>query len=181
MHSWSLALAFGLFSGVYAHVVAPRDPQSSTAASINVPTYASIDAASALGAKIGPSGYYIEDFGGGAYMVTDGSYQSLVLVSIDGVIVVDAPPSIGHKLLYAIGNITNASVTHLVYTHNHADHIGGAIIFDPAVEIVAHYETAQLLAQVNDTNRPPPTQTRVVNHPSNPDEFRIYAGRDGFY
>ncbi|TKA79542.1 hypothetical protein B0A49_00387 [Cryomyces minteri] len=24
-------------------------------------------------------------------------------------------------------------------------------------------------------------QTRVVNHPSNPDEFRIYAGRDGFY
>lgn len=38
---------------------------------------------------IGPSGWAVEDFGGGAYMVTEGSYQSLFLVSNEGVILVD--------------------------------------------------------------------------------------------
>jgi glyoxylase-like metal-dependent hydrolase (beta-lactamase superfamily II) len=109
---------------------------------------------------IGPAGYYVEDFGQGTYMVTDGSYQALFLVSTDGVIVVDNPPTIGSKMLYAIGNITTQPITHLIYSHSHADHIGGAIlVLDDKVKTIAHVETANLLAQVNDPNRPAPHKT----------------------
>ncbi|KAJ7934242.1 beta-lactamase-like protein [Mycena leptocephala] len=72
-------------------------------------------------------GYFVGNLGGGVYWVTDGSYNNMFMVSTHGVIVVDAPPTIGHKLLYAIGNTTRLPVTHLVYSHLHADHIGGAL------------------------------------------------------
>ncbi len=113
-------------------------------------------------------------------MVTDGSYQAFFLVSTQGVIVVDCPPTIGRKLIYAIGNITDQPITHLVYSHSHADHIGGAVLLvnqtddhdhdhdakegqgkgkKAKVTIIAHAETARLLAQVSDPNRPPPHTT----------------------
>jgi glyoxylase-like metal-dependent hydrolase (beta-lactamase superfamily II) len=108
------------------------------------------------------SGYYVESFGQGTYMVTDGSYQSLFLVSTAGVIVVDCPPTTGTKLLYAIGNVTSLPITHLIYSHSHADHIGGAIILtthNPKLITIAHADTKELLAQTNDPNRPLPAKT----------------------
>lgn len=51
----------------------------------------------ALGPDLNEAGYRIEDFGQGAYMVTDNLYQTLFLVYEDengmgGAIAVDAPP-----------------------------------------------------------------------------------------
>ncbi|KAF7366006.1 Metallo-hydrolase/oxidoreductase [Mycena venus] len=105
-------------------------------------------------------GYFVGDLGGGVHWVTDGSYSNMFLVSTHGVIVVDAPPTIGHKLLYAIGNTTHLPVTHLVYSHFHADHIGGASLFNAShPTIIAHAETFSLLASPRDPLRPLPHVT----------------------
>ena len=108
------------------------------------------------------TGYRVETYGNGAYMITDGMYQSLFLVSGESVIVVDAPPTTGHDLLYAIGNVTDLPVSHLIYSHAHADHIGAAYLYSEAfnVSIVAHALTAEELALVGkDPHRPAPTIT----------------------
>ncbi|KAJ7697144.1 hypothetical protein B0H17DRAFT_1197544 [Mycena rosella] len=61
-----------------------------------------------------------------------------------------APPTIGHKLLYAIGNTTRLPVTHLVYSHLHADHIGGALLFNAShPTIITHAETRNRLAMLS--------------------------------
>jgi glyoxylase-like metal-dependent hydrolase (beta-lactamase superfamily II) len=94
-------------------------------------------------------------------MVTDGIYQSMFFVATDSVVVVDAPPTIGHKLLYAIGNTTHLPVSHIIYSHAHADHIGAASLFvgngSKNVKIVAHELTAEELAQTKNVGRPAPT------------------------
>ena len=110
--------------------------------------------------SIGPSGYIVESFGSGTYMVTDGGYQALFVVSTAGVILVDVPPTIGKNIGYAIGNVTDKPVTHLVFSHSHADHIGSASLFTGnGVEIIAHAETKLLLEEVPDPRRPLPTKT----------------------
>lgn len=71
------------------------------------------------------------------------------------------PPSIGNRLKYAVGNLTDAPIKKIVYSHAHADHISGAFLFaGPDVEIIAQEETALLLSEVkNDTQRPMPQRT----------------------
>src|SRR4051812_13166458 len=64
-----------------------------------------------------------------------------------------------HFLLYAIGNTTSIPITHLIYSHHHADHIGGASVFSPSIQRIAHVDTARNLALTPDSNRPPPTKT----------------------
>ncbi|KAJ7363000.1 beta-lactamase-like protein, partial [Mycena albidolilacea] len=112
-------------------------------------------------------GYFVGNLAGGVHWVTDGSYNNMFLVSTHGVIVVDAPPTIGHKLLYAIGNTTCLlttclPVTHLVYSHLHADQIGGASLFNAShPTIIAHAETRNRLATLSplDPLRPLPNVT----------------------
>lgn len=84
----------------------------------------------------------------------------MFLVSDKGVIVVDAPPSTGERLSYAIGNVTTAPVQKFVYSHSHGDHVGGAGQFAGAnVDFIAHEETAAVLAKLADPSRPVPTAT----------------------
>ena len=93
-------------------------------------------------------------------MVTDGSYQNLFVVSTEGVILVDLPPTIGKNIFYAIGNVTNKPITHFVYSHTHADHIGTAsLVAKHGVEIIAHEETTELLRSYADPSRPIPTKS----------------------
>lgn len=101
-------------------------------------------------------GWRVEEFGKGAYMVSDNLYNSLFLVSTKGVIVVDAPPTIGHNMLHAIGNTTTVPITHLIYSHAHADHIGAAYLFGKHVKIIAHEETKKILEDIKDPKRPVP-------------------------
>ncbi|KAL6821562.1 Metallo-hydrolase/oxidoreductase [Trichoderma camerunense] len=71
----------------------------------------------AIGLPLNTDGYRVESFGKGAYMITNNYYQAMALVSTEGVIMIDAPPSIGRNLLYAVGNITHLPITHQVYKY----------------------------------------------------------------
>ena len=79
----------------------------------------------------------------------------MFLVTQEGVVVVDAPPAIGDKIFAAVANVTDKPITHLIYSHAHKDHIGAANLFEN-VTIIAHNETAKILNERNDTNRPVP-------------------------
>jgi glyoxylase-like metal-dependent hydrolase (beta-lactamase superfamily II) len=115
---------------------------------------------SAKGPSVDPAkGYRIQRLGDGVYMITDGAYQSMFLTYEDGVVVVDAPPSYASQIPKAIAEITDKPITHLVYSHSHIDHIGGATSLGAKPIVVAHAETNRLLARDNDPNRPLATVT----------------------
>ena len=95
--------------------------------------------------------------------MTDGVYQSAFLTTQDGVVLLDAPPTIGHNLQRAVDEIAAANgvsnkVTHLVYSHHHADHAGASSLFDKNVVRIGHEETRRLLLRDNDPARPAPDE-----------------------
>jgi len=104
-------------------------------------------------------GYLVEEIRDGLYWVTEGAYNTIFLTTGEGVIVVDAPPSIGQNYLKAIAEVTDERITHVIYSHTHRDHIGAASMFPNDAVIIAHEETASQLEQRNDPNRPLPTVT----------------------
>jgi glyoxylase-like metal-dependent hydrolase (beta-lactamase superfamily II) len=123
---------------------------------------------SALGHPLNEQGYYVGRVERNLYWVTDGVYQAAFLVTRDGVVLFDAPPSIGHNLQRAVDEIAAAegvsnTVTHLVYSHHHADHGGAASLFENAVR-VGHEETRRLLLRDDDPARPLPDVTFADKH-----------------
>lgn len=114
----------------------------------------------AKGPPIDPAkGYRTQTLGDGLYMITDGVYQSMFMTYENGVVVVDAPPSYASRIPTAIAEVTDKPITHLVYSHFHADHIGGARTIGGTPVIIAQSETNRLLANDNDPNRPLATVT----------------------
>ena len=111
------------------------------------------------GPAIPSKGYVVQEIRDGLYWVTDGAYNTMFLVTSEGVIAVDAPPTLGPNYLKAIAEVTPKPVRYLVYSHEHTDHIGAAYLFSKSVEIVAQKETAEILAQRNDPRRATPTIT----------------------
>ena len=109
-------------------------------------------------------GYLVEEINDGLYWVTDGAYQAMFLTTGQGVIAVDAPPSIGQNYLKAISEVTQEPITHVVYSHTHIDHIGAAGMFPDDAVIIAHEETASQLEQRSDPDRPVPTITFASNY-----------------
>jgi glyoxylase-like metal-dependent hydrolase (beta-lactamase superfamily II) len=101
------------------------------------------------------SDYELQEIKPGVYVVSAGGSNSMFLVTQEGVVVVDAPPAIGDKIFAAVSNVTDRPITHLIYSHAHKDHIGAANIFEN-VTIIAQNETAKILNDRNDTNRPVP-------------------------
>ena len=115
---------------------------------------------SAMGPAIDAAkGYRIQELGKGLYLVTDNGYQSMFMVYEKGVVVIDAPPSYAQYINQAIREVTDKPVTHLVYSHSHADHIGGAKSIGGKPVIIAQEETKRLLIRADDPNRPLPTIT----------------------
>src|SRR3989304_738695 len=109
---------------------------------------------SAKGQAIDPGkGYFVGEIRDGLYWVTEGSYQVMFLTTNEGVIVVDAPPTIGENILKAIAEVTDKPITHVIYSHAHADHIGAAGMYPKNATYIADKETAALLAGINDPNR----------------------------
>ncbi|MBK3576343.1 MBL fold metallo-hydrolase [Streptomyces sp. MBT65] len=93
----------------------------------------------------------------------------MFLTTREGVVLVDAPPTIGHNLRRAIDEATRANgrpatVTHLVYSHSHADHIGASSLFGEKVIRVGHRNTRELLRVDADPNRPAPTEIFDRHH-----------------
>jgi glyoxylase-like metal-dependent hydrolase (beta-lactamase superfamily II) len=116
--------------------------------------------AAAEGPPVDPArGYRVQDLGAGLYMITDNIYQSMFLVYDRGVVVIDAPPDYAARIPQAIAEVTDKPITHLIYSHSHIDHIGGARALGGHPVIIAQRETLRLLERAGDSNRPPPTVT----------------------
>ena len=133
-----------------------------------LPDYAPIPP-SALGPAVNQQGYFVGRVEKNLYWVTDSAYQAAFLTTRDGVVLFDAPPSIGHNLQRAIDRIAadngvSNKVTHLVYSHHHADHIGGSSLFGKHVVRIGQVQARQLLASENDPARPVPDVTFETSH-----------------
>ncbi|HYB28801.1 MAG TPA: MBL fold metallo-hydrolase [Solirubrobacteraceae bacterium] len=118
----------------------------------------------ALGPAVNEKGYYVGRVEGNLYWITDGMYQSAFLTTPDGVVLFDAPPSIGHNIQRAVDEIAAANrvsnkVTHLIYSHHHADHVGASSLFGRSITRIGHEETRRLLLRDDDLARPAPEQT----------------------
>lgn len=75
-------------------------------------------------------GLHVSEIEPGLFFVTDMIYQSAFLVTDEGVVVFDAPPSFGEGLRAAIEmSAPGVPITHLVQSHKHADHNGGGQTF----------------------------------------------------
>lgn len=123
--------------------------------------------AAAVGPQIDPAvGYLVEELGRGLYLLNDGVYQMMFLTTGEGVIVVDAPPNTGERILAAISSATDEPITHVVYSRSHNDHIGAAALYPDDAVIIAHEETAAHLANKNDpktAERTTPQDPRLRN------------------
>jgi glyoxylase-like metal-dependent hydrolase (beta-lactamase superfamily II) len=138
-------------------------PATGADGAADLPDYAPIPR-SALGPALNDQRYYVGRVQRNLYWVTDGVYNSAFLTTDDGVVVFDAPPSIGPNLRRAVDEIAAANgvtnrVTHLVYSHHHADHAGAAALFDGDVVRIGHEETKRRLQRDNDPARPAPEIT----------------------
>jgi glyoxylase-like metal-dependent hydrolase (beta-lactamase superfamily II) len=143
--------------------VGPLAQRARAAEPGDAPSYAPVPKG-ALGPPLNADGYFVGHIRGDLYWVTDSAYQAMFMTTKDGVVIVDAPPTIGHKLLSAIDEVTRANgrparVTHQVYSHSHSDHIGATVLFGPDVVRIGHRECRTLLLRDNDPNRPAPTVT----------------------
>jgi len=104
-------------------------------------------------------GYFVTQIADGLFWLSNGLYQIMFLTTGEGVIVVDAPPSMGEGILSAIDEVTDEPITHVIYSHIHQDHIGAAYIYPEDAIIISHQDTATHLEMKNDPNRPVPTET----------------------
>jgi len=134
-----------------------------TPSTTDLPDYAPVPQ-TALGPALNEQGYYVDRVERNLYWITDGTYQCAFLTTSDGVVVLDAPPTIGNNIQRAVDEIASANgvsnkVNYLVYSHHHADHVGAASLFDKSVTRIGHEETRSLLLRDNDPARPPNEET----------------------
>jgi len=128
-----------------------------------LPDYAPVPQ-SALGPALNEQGYYVDRVERNLYWITDGTYQSAFLTTTDSVVLLDAPPTIGHNIQRAVDELAAANgvsnkVTHLIYSHHHADHAGASSLFDKNVTRIGHEERRRLLLRDDDQARPPNEET----------------------
>jgi len=168
------------FNGAYSQSLVPDSEQggpgepyplmpSIAPIGVRIGKYMDVQA-SARGPAIDPAkGYRLQDLGSGLYMITDNAYQSMFLVYDHGVVVIDAPPGYAAHIPEAIAEVSDKPITHLVYSHSHIDHIGGAKALGGQPVIIAQEETLRLLKRAEDPNRPLPTVTF-------PDKYTLRVG-----
>lgn len=151
-----LAMA-GTFSLAPADTASPGDVQT-------LPDFAQVPPA--IRARILPvdpkKGYLVKELKPTVYLITDGGYQSLFVTTGKGVILLDAPPSYGSKIVPAVAEVTREPIVELVYSHSHLDHISGApevLKQVPGIKILAEEGVARFLRAKNDPRRPQPTET----------------------
>lgn len=105
-------------------------------------------------------GYAVVQIGDGIYWLVGSGYQTMFLTTGQGVIAVDAPQPLGEKYIQAIEETTDEPITHMIYSHHHQDHVGAAgQIFSDDITYIAHSESAEVLANASDPNRPVPSIT----------------------
>src|SRR5918999_3067687 len=159
---------------IYLHFVsAATQQQSSNSSSDGNLTNTTTTKAIPQNAK-GPAipsekGYLVQEIGNQLYSVSDGSYNAMFMVTDQGVIAIDAPPTLGDKYLKAIAEVTDKPVSHVIYSHAHLDHIGAAGIFPQNATFIAQQETANELQRAMNvaTNRSAVPPVPTVTFPEN--------------
>ena len=173
MHS-KLTCASALMVLAACEVFVGRAHASDIQSSADAP-YANMPSIAPIGVRIGhyqkvpeeakappvdpAKGYRLQELGKGLYMITDNGYQSMFMVYETGVVVIDAPPGYAAHIVEGIREVSDKPITHLIYSHSHTDHIGGANALGKVPTIIAQEETKRLLLRDNDPNRPLPTVT----------------------
>jgi glyoxylase-like metal-dependent hydrolase (beta-lactamase superfamily II) len=110
----------------------------------------------------GGAGYVVERIAGRLYCLAKSGTMTVFLATDAGVVALDAPPALAEVYLPAIRGVTDAPVTHLVYSHSHLDHIGAASRMPAGAARIAQEETARTLGRRRDPRRPLPTRTFAV-------------------
>ena len=135
----------------------------STTATDLLPDYAPLPE-TARGPALNEQGYYVGRVERNLYYVTDSVYMCAFLTTSDGVVVLDAPPTLGNNIQRAIDEIAAANgvgnkVEYVIYTHHHSDHVGAGSLFPKDATYIGHEETRKLLLRDNDPARPPNDET----------------------
>lgn len=111
---------------------------------------------------VGPEkDYVVREIKPGIFVITDGGYQALFVVTGAGVVLFDAPPSCTRHITQWVANVTEEPIAKLIYSHGHMDHISGAGLIrqqNPSVEIIAEEGVARFLQDQDDPHRPMPTR-----------------------
>ena len=118
---------------------------------------------------VGSKGYHVSEIRDDIFWITNGEYHVMAVKTHKGVMIVDAPEPLPFfppiDVLGAVAEIAPGyPITHMIYSHGHTDHIGGAGVIKeafPDVQIIAHKRTKRLLAKMKDPKRPVPTITFV--------------------
>jgi glyoxylase-like metal-dependent hydrolase (beta-lactamase superfamily II) len=96
----------------------------------------------------------------------------MFMVTDEGVVAIDAPPSTGKNYLKAMAEVTDKTITYVIYSHAHIDHIGAAGIFPKNATFIAQQETAAELQRAKSVTKnasmvpPIPTVTFTKNYTS---------------
>lgn len=129
--------------------------------------------------------FHVGRISDGLFFATDGAFQAVFAVTRRGILLVDAPPSIGFNpvdpassvsildVIFSIPETQGLEIRKMIYSHPHLDHIGQASkVRDafPDVEIIAQSETARTIVRgtgefgvfnANGGENPPPVPTRT--------------------
>ncbi|MFQ5449465.1 MAG: MBL fold metallo-hydrolase [Nitrospinaceae bacterium] len=113
---------------------------------------------------LGEKGYLLMPLAPDVYFFSSGVYNTMFVVTTEGVVLVDPIRGQGERIKRAIGEITSQPVRFMIYSHPHLDHIGDAHLFAGDTQIIAHRETRKLLELYKDPNRPIPHITFGKNY-----------------
>ncbi len=95
------------------------------------------------------------------YLFRSIGHNAMFIVTPEGVIATDpiaqVNPRAGQLYRAAIASVTDQPVRYVVYSHDHADHIQGGVVFADTAEFISHRRAAPKIAARNDPTTPVPT------------------------
>ncbi len=98
------------------------------------------------------------------FVLTGGGGNTTVFVQSDGITVVDTKnPGWGAPILAKIQELSPKTVTTIINTHSHGDHVSGNVEFPATVDIVVHENTA---ANMKEMMSPPGMGKPGANKPT---------------
>jgi len=86
---------------------------------------------------------------GNVYYFKNGSYNSLVVATDEGTVVVDPNGSTAQKLRDNLPALTDQPVTHLIFSHSHGDHASGGDVYGEDVQAIAQSNAPAKLGGVS--------------------------------
>ena len=105
------------------------------------------------------------------YWVQKGFYSTLFYVGDQGVLLFDALDGSAQQVKQAIKSVTDLPITAIVYSHDHADHIGSIKDYlepDSNIRLIASQETVDKQAFLNSNH---PKASEIVNWPEGSFKF----------